>query len=213
MTQPITPRPLARLARLTSVGSLATLVAMALLAGALTPGYSHVSQLISELGAQGAPWAGPFRVVGFGGAGVLLLGFCICAWRSAPRSRGTGLALVGVALYAAGYVAAAFFPCDAGCRPAQPSTSQLIHNAAGAIGYLLAPAFLFMLAREARGWPGGKALVVPGYAAAALALIGLLTLSPSSPAAGLSQRLIELAVLGWCALWGSHLARSATSAG
>ena len=115
--------------------------------------------------------------------------------------------LVGLALYAAGYLAAAAFPCDLGCRPAAPSVSQFIHNAVGSIGYLLAPAFLFTLAREARAWPGAAGLVVSGYAAAVLALVGLLTLSHTSPLLGLSQRLLEASVLGWSALCGRYIAR------
>ena len=135
---------------------------------------------------------------------------CCCFPHAAlPRSRATALGLLGVAIYAAGYLAAAAFPCDLGCRPEEPSISQILHNLGGLAGYLLAPAFLFPLARAARAWPGAKSLVAVGYLASALALVGLLTLSPSSPAAGLGQRLLELAVLGWVALCGLHLAKRA----
>lgn len=204
---PSTPSTAAasRLAALAALAALLTMTLMVLVGGALTPGYSHVSQFISELGARGAALEVPFRGVAFAGAGVMLLVFCAAAWVALPRSRGTTLALLGVALYAAGYAVAAVFPCDAGCRPAQPSVSQLIHNAVGGLGYLVAPVFLFTLAREARDWPAAGRLVVAGYAAAGLALIGLLTLSPTSPVVGISQRLIEGAVLGWCALCGLWL--------
>lgn len=201
-----------RLAAWTSLATLLTMTSMVVAVGALTPGYSHVSQFISELGARGAHLAVPFRLIAFGGAGMLLLAFCLAAFLALPRRRVTTFALLGIAIYAAGYVVAAFFPCDAGCRPAQPSTSQLIHNAAGGLGYLLAPACLFALAREARRWPGAGHLVMAGYAAAAAALLGLLTMSPTSAAVGLSQRAMELAVLGWCALCGQWLARAACRA-
>ena len=75
------------------------------------------------------------------------------------------------------------------------------------MGYLLAPLFLFMLAREARSWPSAGGLAVAGYVAAALALLGVLTLEPSWPMVGLSQRLLEASVLVWGALCGSYLAR------
>jgi hypothetical protein len=48
---------------------------------------------------------------------------------------------------------------------------------------------------------------VAGYAAAGLALIGLLALSPTSPTAGLGQRLLEFAVLAWVVCCGRYLAR------
>jgi hypothetical protein len=183
------------------------MVFMVLIAGSLTPEYSHVSQYISELGAQGAPHEWSVRFFGFLPAGVLLLGFCFFAYRALPRSRITALGLLGLGVFAAGYLVAAAFPCDPGCRPRIPSTSQIVHNAGGFIGYLLAPAFVLALARAAHSWPQAKWLARVGYGAAGLALIGMLSLSPSSPAAGLSQRLLEASVLGWTALCGVYLLR------
>ncbi|MEJ0087884.1 MAG: DUF998 domain-containing protein [Pseudomonadota bacterium] len=180
---------------------------MVVVAGALTPGYSHVSQFISELGARGSPYEWPVRFAGFLPSGVLLLAFCGFAFAALPRSRGAALGLLGLAVYAVGYVVAASFPCDLGCRPETPSTSQLIHNAVGLLGYLLAPAFLLALARAALAWPDAGRLVVAGYVASGAALVGLLTFSPSSPAAGLSQRLMECAVLAWAVLCGGYLAK------
>lgn len=201
------PSSTARFAVTTSLLSLAVVVLLALVAGAATPQYSHVSQFISELGARGAPWEWSVRLLGFLPAGVLLLAFCAFAYRALPRSPGLTFALGSLALFAAGYLVAAAFPCDPGCRPAQPSLSQVIHNLGGMVGYVLAPAFLFAFARAARAWPGAGHLVIAGYVAAALSLIGVLTLSPASPAVGLSQRLLEASVLGWVALCGVYIAR------
>lgn len=200
-------RATARLGAITSLGALFIMALMVLIAGAATPEYSHISQYISELGARGAPHEWSVRVAGFLPVGLLLLGFCCFAYIALPRSRGTALGLLGLALFAAGYLVAAAFPCDLGCRPSTPSTSQLIHNAGGLIGYLLAPASLFALAREARSWPGSAWLPDVGYGAAGLALLGFLTLSPDSPVVGLSQRLLEASVLVWSALCGRYLAR------
>jgi hypothetical protein len=44
-------------------------------------------------------------------------------------------------------------------------------------------------------------------AIAALALAGLLTLSPTSGTVGVSQRLLEFAVLAWAVYCGGYLAR------
>lgn len=200
-------RIVGRLSALASGASFGVMVVLVGIAGALTPGYSHVSQFISELGATGAPYEWSVRLAGFLPAGLLLLAFCFLARRALPRSHGVTLGLIGLALYAAGYLVASAFPCDLGCRPTEPSKSQLIHNAGGLIGYLLAPVFLFALAHAARRWPNAGHLVVSGYCASALALIGVLTLSPSSGIVGLSQRLLETAVLGWVVLCGLYLAR------
>jgi len=209
METPPRARANGRLAALCALASLGVVGLLVVLGGAAFPGYSHVSQFVSELGARGAPHEGRVRLLGFLPAGALLLAFCFFAHAALPRARATALGLLGLAIFAAGYLVAAAFPCDFGCRPEEPSTSQILHNLGGLAGYLLAPAFLFTLARAARAWPGAKSLVAVGYLASALALVGLLTLSPSSPAAGLSQRLLEAAVLGWVALCGLHLAKRA----
>lgn len=200
-------RTAAKLSGWTSLSSLVVMVLVVLVAGAFTEDYSHVSQFISELGARGAPHEWSVRFAGFLPAGVLLLSFCVFAYKALPRSHGTSLGSLGLALFAAGYLVAAAFPCDLGCRPSEPSASQLIHNAGGMLGYLLAPLFLFTFAREARAWPGAGGLVIAGYVAAALALLSLVTLSPGSPTVGLSQRVLEASVLIWVALCGRYLAR------
>ena len=196
----------------TSMACIAVVTGFVVWAAALTPGYSHVSQFISELGARGAPYELWVRHAGFLPAGLLLLTFSALASRAVPRSRPVSLSFFGLALFAAGYLVAAAFPCDAGCRPSEPSASQLIHNAGGLVGYLVAPLFLYTLARAARVWPGATRLAGAGYVAAAVALVGRLTLSPSSEVVGLSQRALEIAVLGWVAMLGLYIARQRSGA-
>jgi len=186
--------------------ALVTLLAT-LLGGALTPGYSHLSMYISELGARGAPLEWPLRLAGFLPAGLLMLAFCVAAWRALPHRWPVAVSLLGLVLYALGYLIAVVFPCDLGCRPAEPSLSQVIHNAGGLLGYLLAPLILLLMARQARAWREARHLVWSGHAAAALALCGLLTLAPESPLVGLSQRAIEAAILLWFTLLGLYLRR------
>jgi len=188
---------------------------LAVLGAAAFPGYSHVSQFISELGATGAPHEMLVRFGGFLPAGIFLCVFAVAAFMSLPRSGLTTFGLVGMFIYAGGYVASAFFPCDAGCRPAQPSLSQIIHNAAGLAGYALAPLSLLALGWRARkwpgeawpggAWPGGGQLAAIGMLSAALSLVGLLTLSPKSPYVGLSQRVIEASVLLWVVMCGIYI--------
>jgi hypothetical protein len=105
------------------------------------------------------------------------------------------------------YVAAAAFPCDLGCRPQTPSLSQVIHNVSGLVGYALAPVFLFLLGLAARSWPNARWLTHLSFAFALIATAGLLTISPTSPMVGLSQRVLELSVLGWVLACSLFLAR------
>ena len=202
-----------RLPLVFAAASLGFVALLALLAGAAVPNYSHLSQFISELGAREAPYEWPVRLFGFLPSGVSLLVFCFLAHSALPRSRATSVALMGFAVYAAGYLVAAAFPCDFGCRPRHPSTSQIIHNLGGLAGYLISPAFLFTLARQARAWPAARAVVFSGYVSSGLALIGLIMLDPSSPVAGLGQRLLEAAVLTWAVVCGHYISRRSLDAG
>ena len=195
------------LGAITAMTYFMVMAVLVLVAGAFTPGYSHVSQFISELGARGAPHEWAVRFAGFLPAGLLLLAFCGFAFAALPRSISAALGLFGLAFYAAGYLVAVVFPCDLGCRPEVPSASQLIHNAGGLLGYVLAPAFLLAFARAAHTWPNAGGLSVAGYICAGLAFLGLFSLSPGSSFAGLSQRLLEFAVLAWVVLCGRYLAR------
>jgi len=101
------------------------------LGGSMYPGYSHVSQFISELGATGAPFP---TVLNFGGlipAGALTVAFALAMyWRY--RS-GTVLALstAFVALAGLSQLIAGVFPCDPGCSFEAMSRSAQIHALAG----------------------------------------------------------------------------------
>jgi len=182
-----------------AVGALFVLL-LCLLGALGYPGYSHVAQFMSELGARGAPNEMWVRFLGFLPAGLLL---CFFAWLARGALPGSGLAtlgFIGIGTFAAGYVVAAFFPCDPGCRPTIASFSQIIHTAAGLAGYLMAPIGMLALAIAARRWPDASRLSAAGFLSAAVSAIGLATLSPESPYVGLSQRLIEASVLSWVLL-------------
>jgi hypothetical protein len=167
------------------------------LGGANFPNYSHATQFISELGAFGAPNAGIINLAGFLPAGLLIITFTFFAWRSLPYSQGTTLGMFGLALFALGYIAAAFFPCEPGCRPSEPSLSQALHNLLGLAGYFTAPLSLFLLGNAARKWPHGNHLAVLGFIGSALSLLGLLGILSEFSYVGLAQRILEASVLTW----------------
>ncbi|MBP9145935.1 MAG: DUF998 domain-containing protein [Thermoanaerobaculia bacterium] len=191
----------------TLCGLLGAFVALLfpVLGAAGTPGYRHASQYISELGAFGAPQAQLVNWAGFLPAGILMTLFAWFAWRALPASPAATLGLAGLALFALGYVAVAFFPCEPGCLPAESSLSQTLHNLLGLAGYITAPPALFALGWAARSWPGARYLATLGFVGGGLALAGLLGLSPDFAYVGLSQRLLEGSVLGWVVACSLHL--------
>lgn len=188
---------LARFAFVFAVLGIALIILLTVIGGAAFPDYSHATQFISELGARDAPHEALAGFAGFLPAGLLLVLFTAGAFEVLPRSKRTTFELVGLAIYALGYVAAAIFPCDPGCRPVEPSVSQLLHNLFGLIGYVLAPAFMFELGRSARCWPGGEHLALPAFIVAAITLLGVVALFADVRLVGLAQRAIEASILTW----------------
>ena len=197
-----------RLALITGILGPLAIVLLTVIGGANFPNYSHSSQFISELGASGAPNGRIISLSGFLPAGVLIIAFAFFAWRSLPRSGGTTFGMVGLVLFALGYLVAAIFPCEGDCRPAEPTLSQTIHNLFGLAGYLIAPLSLFALGWQARRWPKGRHLSVLGFIGAGIALLGLLFLSPDFRYVGIAQRVLEGSVLVWIMACALYLARS-----
>lgn len=173
------------------------LLILTIVGGIAYPDYSHASQFISELGAREAPHEMLVRFAGFLPVGILCSIYAFGAYQQLPKSKLTRFGMIGVFVYALGYLAAAVFPCDLGCRPAEPSLSQGLHNLFGYVGYLAGPGFLFLFGLESRRWPKQGLLSLVAFVCAAVALFGLLTLHPDSPGVGISQRLIETAVWTW----------------
>ncbi|MGH7570882.1 MAG: DUF998 domain-containing protein [Gemmatimonadota bacterium] len=192
------------------LGALA--VALTTIVGGFAfPSYSHASQYISELGARGAPNAELVNLAGFLPAGLLISAFVYLAWKALPRSRLASLGLLGIAFFALGYIGAAFFPCDAGCRPTERSFSQTAHEVFGLAGYLTAPPALLALGWRARSWLDATWLSVLGFVSGGLTLLCLLFMSPAFEYAGAAQRVLEASMLTWivaCAVYINRRGRS-----
>lgn len=163
--------------------------------GAAWAGYSHATQFISELGATGAPHGRLVSLGGFLPIGICVTLFAILAAMIEPRSVLRTLGFLCLAVFASGYTAAAFFPCDFGCRPAVPSFSQQMHTLFGLGGYVFGPIGLIMLGIAARSWPGGKWLSPLGVVCGLVAGAAFFGIGGDAP--GLAQRVLEAAVALW----------------
>lgn len=165
--------------------------------GAAWPGYSHTGQFISELGATGAPHGRLVSMGGFLPVGMLLTTFAVLAAFVAPLSGLRLAGFAGLALFALGYIGAAFYPCDFGCRPETPSASQMMHNLSGLGGYLGAPVGLILLGFAARRWPGAGWLFPLGLVCGVVSGLAFLVMLAEPPFGGLVQRVLEGAVAIW----------------
>ncbi|PZW74543.1 uncharacterized protein DUF998 [Pseudomonas sp. 2848] len=156
------------------------------------PGYDHLQQAMSQLGAVGAPthgfspWVNNFP---------LALLFGLFAWGLARRWRYSGLARLSaglVLLHAVGSLGTGWFPCDQGCAPLEPSFSQQMHNLSGLLMFLsltLASVLWIWLGKRVAGspWLGRWSLLC-----SVLAMITLVLMAKAAQGGelfGLYQRL------------------------
>jgi hypothetical membrane protein len=157
----------------------------------LRPGYSHISNTISELGETGAPYARPVAFGFFLPVGLLVWLALLLVHREAS-DRYASLALVAMSCLGTGYAMAAFFPCDSGA-PFFGSWRTQIHNVLGfidyegtGIGFLLASCYFAKqkAAFQAVGFLVAGVLV--------LLCLALLSLEATFHVRGLVQRVAEI---------------------
>lgn len=152
----------------------AVFIAALLALGAVTPGYEHAHEAVSELGAIGAPCASWWNALGFGLPGVLIA--CFAAALFAPLQReGVGAsARIGVWLLLISGLAFAgngVFAYDLQQPYAQ--TSKL-HVAMLTITLLAFVPATLLLALSLRGRGGWRALVGVGPLIALVALLSVI---------------------------------------
>lgn len=83
--------------------------------GLLRPGYSHVTQSMSELGEVGGPNAIIMNTIGFPLLGFLLIAFAIGLHRGINKGEGSLLGPSLIVLSGGGLIGSGIFRCDPGC--------------------------------------------------------------------------------------------------
>jgi len=105
---------------------------------AMWPGYSHISQWMSELGGYGSPVALLFNVLGFIVTGLLMIAFGYGVYRGSDAKVGSFLfVLMGVVVFMEG-----FFPW-----PGTPFT-EMIHDSIFIIGAIAVNIAMFAFSRS-----------------------------------------------------------------
>ena len=102
-------------------------------AGAIRPGFSHITQYISELADRGSTTETLMRYAGFEFTGILYLCFASALMAHFTNRRLIKLAACLFALDGLGRIGAGVFPCDPGC--AGLSLSQDLHHLFATIGF------------------------------------------------------------------------------
>ncbi|QCO67421.1 DUF998 domain-containing protein [Luteimonas yindakuii] len=123
-----------KLARTLLIASILYVVAFYFVGSAIKPGYSQLSNFVSEYNAAGTAWARTLTYAGYLATALLLSAFLLCA---RPLAQVSGISRVGFGLLwslPASFLLGVLAPCDAGC-PIEGSTSQTLHNVFGILVY------------------------------------------------------------------------------
>ncbi|WP_269792735.1 DUF998 domain-containing protein [Stenotrophomonas sp. Iso1] len=176
---------------------------------ALKPGYSALSQYISELGATGSAHARLISIGGFIPVGVLA---ALLLWAMAARVPVSGVSRAGYWLLLCeplAWVGSALAPCDLGC-PQVGSLSQALHNLLGVFTFLGTTLGLLLLATTPQMKRTTRLLWI-ALAIAWLLLFVLMGAPPLHDWRGLLQRLAEWLVYGTLSITAWRLASPASS--
>jgi hypothetical membrane protein len=106
-----------------------------MLAGWLTPGYSPVTEMVSELGARGMPYADLANYVGFVPTGVFIVLFSLGLRPILGRGALTGIISGLVALTGLGVLGTGLFQCDPGCSLEGASVEMIAHALSGLVTF------------------------------------------------------------------------------
>ncbi len=183
-----------RIARTLLVVTIIYVAGFYFIGAAIKPGYSQLSNFISEYNATGTARAGMLTYAGFVATALLLAAFLVVA---APVTRTRGVSRVGFWLLwsiPVSYLIAGVAPCDAGC-PLEGSISQQVHNAGSVIAYfgMGASVALVSLAPGFGAFPWRRAFML--LVGIAFPVVFSLMVQPDlAPWRGLMQRSLDAAL-------------------
>ena len=89
------------------------------------------------------------------------------------------------------------FPCDFECSLESASTSAVLHDVLGGIGYLCGVVGLMLVGLAARSWPGGRILFHLAIVCGAPAAGAIWLVRPAFEWYGAAQRVLEIALAVW----------------
>lgn len=179
-----------------AVAGLLVLLVATLIAGWVTPGYDHARQYLSELGATGAE-TGSAVSLAFVVSGLLQAAFWLMALRLMKVSPLAAVGLGLSAVNALGLLAGGVFPCDTGCSLTGASTSAILHDVLGGLGYLCGVAGILLVAIAWRDEPERRGLFRLALFCGLPATVLVWTIHPGFEFFGLTQRALELAFGVW----------------
>lgn len=168
-------------------------------AGAVTPGYSHLSEPISQLAEPGRPyWL--IQVAGFVVFGISMIAVAFALWQGLSDGLGPKLGIVLVGFAGFNMVLTGLFRTDP-MGQESPSVSGQIHETTAGLVFLSLIAGFLVLGRAMRRSPSWRGLASFSITAGLAALIFLTGFGISFEAqpeyVGVWQRLLATTIILW----------------
>lgn len=185
-----------------------------LILGTLQPGYSQVHGFISQLGAQGAPFAALMNYVGISLVGALLAVFSAALYHATKPG---AFVLAGAALLALSgltFIAVGLLPCDPGCSLAAPSLRMRLHVLTGLIAMATQTLAPLAFGLGVFGRAGSRRYAAISLVCGAIALVALASMLAAgfqSPVAGLLEKTEQVATDLWVLVSAAHVLRLSPS--
>lgn len=170
-----------------------------IVAGAATPGYSHLSEPISQLAEPARPyWL--IQVAGFVVFGISMIVIAFALWQSLSAGSGAklGVALVGFAGF--NMVLTGLFRTDPISQEIPSVSGQIHETTAGLVFLSLIAGFLVLgrAMRRSRSWHGLASFSITAGLAALIFLIGFgISFEAQPEYVGVWQRLLATTIILW----------------
>ncbi len=174
------------------------MIAIILIAGAGTPGYSHINNTVSKLAEQGAAHPGTM-ITGFIVYGALVLGFSLELFFHLRHGIKAYLTFIMMAIYAISMILAGIFQDIPGGKDVPLNFEGTVHNAAiivSCISFLIGMWAFAGSVYKKPTWFGFTWFTL-GASFVGLILSIIFAVQSSFPAPGLFQRLFYLVLLIW----------------
>jgi hypothetical membrane protein len=176
--------------------------------GALRPGFSHITQYISELGERGSSTEALMRYGAFAFTGFLYVCFAGGLLATFRNGWPSWLGALLIALDGVGRIGAGVFPCNAGCIP--PADGPNLHRLFATIGFCAGILATFLWAVLFRRVHALRSLSPFSFVSGGVALVSLLLMSQGAgpaPLHGLFEHLATIALSVWVLVFARRLVR------
>jgi len=188
----------ARLSRYLAIcGVLSPLVviALVLVGAAVTPGYNHIENTMSQLSAVGAPHP-EWMNAGFILYGILIIGLSFAVRQQLAPRPGTTIVWLMIMIHGAGVILTAFFPYNIAITEGMHSLKDASHHLVSIVACSAFIITMLMMVRMLWADPAWRSVTVISFAAiGVVSILFVFTLIPAfRDIAGLLQRVSALAM-------------------